>query len=174
MDFWRTRMQQPDLSAEEEADVREITRRTTRLQVETHLQAATLLVRLDRKAEAIEHLDRVLQLAPTRANAYSRRAEILHELGRYEEAVPNIDEFLRSPTSNSSTPTSATPSASRPNAKRRFRPSKPTRHDSRGYGTRFVAAQFCCRTADGTEPQFAVPEVPNQVCRRHPTVPNHG
>jgi len=95
LQFWRTRLKQPDLTADEEADVRELMGRTARLQVETHLQAATLLVRLDRKTEAIDHLDSVLVLAPELANAYSRRAEILHGLGRYEEAVPNIDEFLR-------------------------------------------------------------------------------
>jgi len=95
LEFWRTRLQQPDLTADEEADVRELMGRTTRLQIETHLQAATLLVRLDRKSESIGHLDSVLVLAPDLANAYSRRAEILHGLGRDEEAVANLDEFLR-------------------------------------------------------------------------------
>jgi tetratricopeptide (TPR) repeat protein len=95
LQFWRQRLQQPDLTADEDTDVRELMGRTTRLQVETHLQATTLLVRLARKPEAIGHLDSVLVLAPELANAYSRRAEILHALGRDEEAVPNIDEFLR-------------------------------------------------------------------------------
>ena len=86
---------QPDITAEDERNLREIVRNTSLLIVETRLHASALLVRLDRKQEAVEELDRVLAIEPGRAEAYSRRATLLKDLGRYAEAIPNIDEFLR-------------------------------------------------------------------------------
>jgi len=95
LDFWRERIERPDIGADEESRFREIVRKTTDLLAETHMHASTLAWRMGRPEEALAQLDRVLVLHPEQADAYSRRAVILKELGRYDEAIPSIDEFLR-------------------------------------------------------------------------------
>jgi Tfp pilus assembly protein PilF len=95
LDFWKKRIEQPDIDADEEQRFREIVRKTTDLLAETHMHASTLARRLGRPEEALEHLDSVLALQPERADAYSRRAVLLCDLERYDEAIPAIDEFLR-------------------------------------------------------------------------------
>jgi tetratricopeptide (TPR) repeat protein len=95
LDFWKGRIGQPDIDADEERRFREIVLKTTDLLAETHMHASTLARRLGRPQEALEHLDSVLALQPERADAFSRRAVLLCDLERYDEAIPAIDEFLR-------------------------------------------------------------------------------
>jgi tetratricopeptide (TPR) repeat protein len=95
MDFWRERLRRPELSAAEEARLRELLSGSTDLQVATHMTAATLLVALGRPEEALRHLDGAAVLEPERAEIHSRRAQLLARLDRPEEAVLAIQEFLR-------------------------------------------------------------------------------
>ncbi len=95
MEFWRVQLRRPDLTAEEEGRLRALLEGSTRLQVETRLSAATLLVAVGRQQQALEQLDRTLALAPERAEILSRRAQLLQALGRYREAAASIQEFLR-------------------------------------------------------------------------------
>lgn len=95
IEAWNKMLSRSDLTARDEERFRNLLKSTTDLEVETHLTASTLLRRLGRKAEAVQHLDQVLAMAPQRPDGYSRRAELLIELGRYDEAMANLDEFLR-------------------------------------------------------------------------------
>lgn len=93
--FWEQQLARTDLRAEEEARLRAFLLDSRDLAVATHLSAATLLVKLDRKSDAAAHLDGAILLAPDQASAYSRRAQLLFDLSRFEEARANLDEFLR-------------------------------------------------------------------------------
>ncbi|HTF91338.1 MAG TPA: tetratricopeptide repeat protein [Planctomycetota bacterium] len=93
--FWEKQLKRTDLRAEEEAQMRGRLVDTRELCVATHNSAATQLVRLGRKSEAIAHLDSALLLAPDMSAIYSRRGQLLFELGRFEEASANLDEFMR-------------------------------------------------------------------------------
>jgi tetratricopeptide (TPR) repeat protein len=93
--FWKKQLEAKDLTSRDEERYRNNKQGAERLQVETNLTASTLLRRLGRKSEAVSHLDQALALAPSRADIYSRRAELLYDLARYDEAIANVDEFLR-------------------------------------------------------------------------------
>ncbi len=95
MEFWKQQLKRTDLRADEEVRLRTRMGATREMTVATHFAAAALLVKLGRKTEAAGHLDLVVLLAPDTAQAYSRRAQLLFELGRFEEARANLDDFLR-------------------------------------------------------------------------------
>lgn len=95
MAFWRERLRRPDLTAGEENRLRDLLDGSIKLQIETHLSAATLLVKNDRTEEALGHLDEAVLLDPRRAGIHSRRAQLLHELRRYDEAADAIQAYLR-------------------------------------------------------------------------------
>lgn len=95
VEFWRTQLRRPDLTAEEEARLRELLDGSSRLQVETHMAASTLLMLQGRAEEALAHVDSALVLAPQTAGHHSRRAQILVDLGRPAEASFSLKEFLR-------------------------------------------------------------------------------
>jgi tetratricopeptide (TPR) repeat protein len=95
MAFWRERLRRPDLTAAEENRLRKLLDGSIELQIETHLSAATLLVKNGRKDEALEHLDAAALLDPRTAEIHSRRAQLLHELGRNDEAADAIQAYLR-------------------------------------------------------------------------------
>jgi len=93
--FWRAQLQRPELTAREEERLRALLAASTRLQVETLLQASSLLHRLGRAEEALAHVERVVALAPEEPDAYSRRAQLERDLGRNEQALASIQEFLK-------------------------------------------------------------------------------
>lgn len=95
MAFWRERLRRPDLTAQEEGRLRRLLDGSIKLQVETHLASATLLVKNERKTEALEHLDSAALLEPGRAEIHSRRAQLLHDAGRNDEAADAIQAYLR-------------------------------------------------------------------------------
>lgn len=95
MAFWRERLRRPDLTAAEEGRLRRLLDGSIKLQVETHLTAATLLVKNGRPEEALEHLDSAALLDPRKAEIHSRRAQLLHQVGRNEEAADAIGAYLR-------------------------------------------------------------------------------
>lgn len=95
LQFWEQRILRPDISAEEEAYFRGLIKRLTQRQIATHLHAATLLVNGGEKPAALQHLDAVAELDPERSEVFSRRAELALDLGRYDQAIVDIDTFLR-------------------------------------------------------------------------------
>jgi tetratricopeptide (TPR) repeat protein len=96
--FWKKQLERPDLSAADEKRWRDLLSASSKLLIETHMQASTALVKLGRREDALAHLDIVVDLARDNAEAYSRRAQLYKELGRPKEARENIQEFLRMST----------------------------------------------------------------------------
>ncbi len=93
--FRRMQLDLPDLTARQEQNLRSQIGEDEDLQVTTHLHAADVLQRLGRGTEALTALDLVLDLRPDRAEAFSRRGQLLSAQERWEEAVASLDEFLR-------------------------------------------------------------------------------
>ena len=93
--FWQTQLKRTDLRAEEETRLRMRLEDTRELTIATHFSAASLLVQSGRKTEAATHLDRIILLDPNLSAAFSRRAQLLFDLGRFEEARANLEDFLR-------------------------------------------------------------------------------
>jgi tetratricopeptide (TPR) repeat protein len=93
--FWKKQLDRPDLTAKDEQRWRSLLSASSKLLVETHMQASTTAFKLGRKEEALAHLDHVVEVTPTNAEAYSRRAQLLKDLGRPKEARESIQEFLR-------------------------------------------------------------------------------
>ena len=93
--FWEKQLERPELSAAEEDRLRSLLLQSRDLAAGTHLQASTLLVGLERREEALEHVDRALELDPEAAECHSRRAQLLHALGRPVEAIASLESYLR-------------------------------------------------------------------------------
>lgn len=93
--FWKTQLDRAGISADEEANLRDLLSASTKLLVETHMQASTLLYQLGRGEEALGHLDQVAALDPDNVQIYGRRAVLLHQLGRFEQARMDVQQFLR-------------------------------------------------------------------------------
>lgn len=98
--FWKTQLERAGISADEEANLRNLLGASTKLLVETHLQASTLLHQLGRGEEALAHLDHVAALDPDNVQIYGRRAVLLHKLGRFEQARMDVQQFLRLSTAS--------------------------------------------------------------------------
>jgi tetratricopeptide (TPR) repeat protein len=93
--IWNRQLERPNLSVGEEDRIRKILARLTDLQAAVLLQASSIAVRLKRPERAVEYLERLLEIDPDLPEAHGRRAQILIELQRYEEAIAGIDDFLR-------------------------------------------------------------------------------
>lgn len=92
---WRRMLTQEDLTEREESFFRENERIAVTLQSDTHLFASTILNRLGRPDEAIEHLDAVVAEEPELPQAYSLRAQLRKKVGDYQGAIEDLDQFLR-------------------------------------------------------------------------------
>lgn len=95
VDFWEAQLKRPELSASEEHRLRGLQQTSRELQVETHLQASTLLKKLDRPAEALAHVEEALLIEPDQPSTHARRAQLLHQLGRNADAVASLETYLR-------------------------------------------------------------------------------
>jgi tetratricopeptide (TPR) repeat protein len=93
--FWQQRLQRSDISAGEEGYFRNLIRQLMDIQCATHMHASTLLHKIDRDGDAVAHLDAAIEIQPERAELYSRRAELHEHLKRYDEAIKDIDTYLR-------------------------------------------------------------------------------
>jgi len=93
--FWQQQLQREVLTADEEASFRKRVDESRALEVGTRLYAASALRALGRTQECIDHLTRVIELEPGMPEAYSRRAQGLHALGQHEQALADLDVYLR-------------------------------------------------------------------------------
>lgn len=93
--FWQNQLRRPDVSANEEERLRGNIARLNEIELALLLKASSTELRLGRRERAIDYLTRVIEIDPSLAEAYSRRAQLLIELGRYEEAIAGIDRYLR-------------------------------------------------------------------------------
>lgn len=92
---WERMLTQADLNEEEDTLFRTNVRIATRLQIDTHVFASTVLNRLKRYDLALEHLDEVIEAVPLLPQAYSLRAQVYIAMGDYEAAIPDLDQYLR-------------------------------------------------------------------------------
>ena len=93
--FWSAQLERPDLTASEELRLRDLLVSSSDLKVQTHLHGSSVLFQLGRPEEALAHVDQALELTPEKPAVHSRRAQLLHELGRTAEAVDEMETFLR-------------------------------------------------------------------------------
>jgi len=93
--FWEQRVLRPDISADEESHLRGLMSRALDIEVAAHLHSSTVLHSLGRDGEAIAHLDAAVALDPDRPEHYSRRAELSQSVGHYQQAVADVDQFLK-------------------------------------------------------------------------------
>lgn len=94
-DFWQEQLQREVLTADEEENFRKRVDESRALEVGTRLYAASALRALDRMQDCVDQLARVIELDPSLPEAYSRRAQGLHALGRHAEALADLDVYLR-------------------------------------------------------------------------------
>jgi tetratricopeptide (TPR) repeat protein len=92
---WERMLTHAELTEAEETLFRENVRIATRLQIDTHVFASTILYRLERYDEALEHLDFVIEAVPLLPQSYSLRAQVYIAQGNLEEAILDLDHYLR-------------------------------------------------------------------------------
>jgi tetratricopeptide (TPR) repeat protein len=93
--FWEERLLRPDLSADEEQRFLKLLESGRELQLSSYLQQASVLRELGRHEEELERLTLAHELDPDRPDLIGRRAQVLMGLGRYGEALNDIDAFLK-------------------------------------------------------------------------------
>ena len=84
------------MSPREEAACRRSIDQLDRLATSVHLNSYTILAASKSLNAALAQLDSAASLNPSDSTIYSRRAELLLELGRHAEALSSIDFFLSS------------------------------------------------------------------------------
>jgi tetratricopeptide (TPR) repeat protein len=94
LDYWNEQLTRTGLSSSDESQFRGNSRSLTTMVAKAHLTSADLCMTLNREEDALAHLDAALELDPDRAAIYSRKAQVEKELGRYAEAVRDIDKFI--------------------------------------------------------------------------------
>jgi len=92
--FYKKQLDIPQITVSDERRWRDKLHANERTEVVTRLHVSTLLRILGRLEDAREHLDRVIELEPDDPVPYARRAQILKDLGEYEQAVSSVDRFL--------------------------------------------------------------------------------
>lgn len=100
LSFWRDQLQRTEISATDEARFRESKQDSVDLLVNTRLTLYTILVDQGRLEEAVEELAQVLEIEPDRAEVFSRRAQLRHQLGQYGGAIRDLNRFLELSTFN--------------------------------------------------------------------------
>jgi len=94
-DFWEKQVVRPEITAEDERLFRQRARHLRGLELVTQVHASSVLHELGRDQEAIQHLDEAIALDSERAELFSRRAELKKSLGAPDQAIADIDQFLR-------------------------------------------------------------------------------
>jgi tetratricopeptide (TPR) repeat protein len=95
INFWRDGLASRDLNEREEKLFRKGIQHKTELEVDTLLLSTSVLHRLGRTGEALDTLRLAAELSPNRPELYSQRAQLQAEVGRFNDALADIDRFLR-------------------------------------------------------------------------------
>ncbi len=93
-EHYRKLLLSSELSERDEQNARDMLARENQFEVKVRLHVATVLRGLGRNVEAADHLERVLALDPELAEAHSRLAQVLFDLGDYQRATYYIDRFI--------------------------------------------------------------------------------
>ncbi len=96
-DALRTSLADPEriLTDRSEDGLREVARTTENLLAETHFFAYSLALALDRKQEALEHLNQTVEMRPKLTEAWSRRAQLNFDLGHFAQTVADVTQFVK-------------------------------------------------------------------------------
>jgi len=94
--WWTKALKRPGMSPREEAACRRNIDQINRLETSIHLNSYTLLAASKSLDAALAHLESAATLDPSDSTIFSRRAELLVELGRHAEALSSIETFLSS------------------------------------------------------------------------------
>ena len=92
--WWNEAIKRPGMTVREEDACRRSLDRIDRLEVAVRLNSYTILAAESSTDLALTHLDRASELDPQDGTIQSRRAELLIELNRHEEALVAIDHYL--------------------------------------------------------------------------------
>ncbi len=93
-DHYRSKLLSSELAERDEENFRKMLARENEFEVKVRMHAAGVLRTLGRNAEAAEHLEKVLALAPELAEAHSRYGQVLYDLGDYDRAIYSLDRYL--------------------------------------------------------------------------------
>lgn len=94
-EFWEKQILRPEITIEDERLFRERIRYLVNLEIATRVHASIVLHQLGRDVTALEYLDGAVAMDPELSELYSRRAELQRALGHPEQAIAEIDKFLR-------------------------------------------------------------------------------
>jgi tetratricopeptide (TPR) repeat protein len=97
-EFWQKKVLSPEVTVDNEKLYRERVDHLLGLELATRVHASTVLHKLGRDEAAKTHLDGAIALDPERPELYSRRAEIEKSLGHPDQAIADLDQFLRRST----------------------------------------------------------------------------
>lgn len=92
--FWRTRLEQPGLSASDQERLLQQVRVLDDLTISVRRKAASLERELGRTERALAQLDAVLAIDPGLAPVHAVRAQLLAGLGRHRDALIGLERFL--------------------------------------------------------------------------------
>ncbi len=92
--FWSKRLEKPELGEREEAEIRDMVRRLTELEVVSRSHAARMHYDLGRPGVALEQLDIAIELSPDRPDLHGMRAVVQKELGHYDAAIADAERFI--------------------------------------------------------------------------------
>lgn len=95
LDFWQARILRPEISAAEEQHFRGLIKNLQERQIVTLLHMSTLELQAGHAQKAADALDAAAEIDPDRSEIFSRRAEVRQELGRYDDAIADLDTYLR-------------------------------------------------------------------------------
>jgi tetratricopeptide (TPR) repeat protein len=93
--FWCKKLTEEDLLEREESLYRTNETAAVQLQIDTHLFAASVLHKLGRFEEAMQHLNAVAEVEPGLAPVFSQRAQLREKLGQFQRAIEDVDRYLK-------------------------------------------------------------------------------
>lgn len=93
-EFWSARLTRADMTTSDESRLQDTVRMLTRTETTAHVTASTFALQLNRPADALVHLDTAAELDPSRAECFSLRAQVNHDLGRHADAIRDVERFI--------------------------------------------------------------------------------
>lgn len=93
-DYWDGQLKRANLSAEDEREIQRQARAKRKTLSTARQTAGDLAMTLRKDDEALAHLDAAIELDPTFAPNFSRRAQVRHDLGDFAGAVRDLEQFI--------------------------------------------------------------------------------
>ena len=90
-----TRLDQTDIDEASETRLFQAQRQNRGFEISTRLHISQLERRQGRLGKAVDQLDQIIALNPNMEQAYSRRAQLLEEMGEFRKAKESINRFIQ-------------------------------------------------------------------------------